>query len=123
MRFLLYFTVIVFSSCGVNEVKRPVLLVSSPILEMGVINFDSTYKIQYTLVNSGNALLVIDTITSSCGCTIPEITKKVIHPKDSAILQVSYKPVDTGYFDKKLVIRSNIDSFFSVLKFRGTIIN
>jgi hypothetical protein len=106
-------------SCQENESKRAILFISEQIVEMNDIKFDSSYKINYLIKNNGNTDLVIDTITTSCGCSIPKLQKQRISAMDSAILSVEYKPVDTGRFDKKIVIKSNIDSSFTVVSFKG----
>ena len=89
------------------------------MMDLGIIYFDSSYHLQYVISNSGNADLLIDTITSSCGCSLPSISKKTISPKDTALVTVKFKPVDKGEFNKSLVIKSNTDSMFTVLRFKG----
>ena len=56
-----------------QEDKMPGLLVRQPVVDLLQINFDSTYTIVYSLFNKGNADLVIDTVTASCGCTVPSL--------------------------------------------------
>lgn len=111
---------IIIASCSSPE-KKAKLVVTRPAVDLATIRFDSTYNIRYTLVNTGNKELVVDTVSASCGCTIPESTKFRIKPADSASLLITFKPVDSGAFDKKLVIKSNTDSTFTVVSFYGTI--
>jgi hypothetical protein len=117
-RTILLISVFFLFACNHDE-KRAKLLIPKSKINLEVINFDSTYSIAYTLINTGDRTLIIDTVTASCGCTIPDIQKKNINPLDSSQLIVKYKPVDTGYFDKKIIIKSNIDSTFSVVSFNG----
>lgn len=104
-----------------NETKNqlPKLKFNSEKIDLGEINFDSTTKIEFVLYNIGNSELYIDTITSSCGCTniTPGMAK--IAATDSLTIKAYFNPVDTGIFNKKIVIKSNIDSSFSILTFYG----
>ncbi len=109
---------LIFFSCKSKD-KKPELFIPTQKINLDKIKFDSTYIILYRLINKGNAVLIIDTASSSCDCTVPAITKKNIPPGDSCLLTVQYKPVDTGLFDKKVVIKSNIDGSFSVVSFNG----
>lgn len=117
-RVVFFLAIIFLSACSQNQ-RKPELFIQKPNINLNEIKFDSTYNIRYSLVNKGNGVLLIDTATASCGCTIPGIMKRTVEPLDSAILVVQYKPVDTGFFDKKIVIKSNIDSTFSVVSFKG----
>jgi hypothetical protein len=121
--FKLIISLVVFfglTSCvSVKKESKPRLHVRNANIDLNQIDFDSTSHFQYTLVNTGDATLVIDTVSASCGCTIPELFKKTIEPKDSTTLYVDFKPVEKGNFKKSVVIRSNVDSAFSIVTFRG----
>ena len=106
-------------SCMDSSPTVSKLEVETTMIDLGTIDFDSSYQIQYVIHNSGTADLLIDTITSSCGCSLPAISKKNIRPKDTALVSVKFKPVDKGEFNKSLVIKSNTDSMFTVLQFKG----
>lgn len=109
---------ILFESCK-SKVGKPGLLITNRSVDLNKIQFDSTYDLFYTIINNGQADLIIDTVTTSCGCTIPSIPTKKVPPFDSVILSTRFKPVDTGYFDKRIIIKSNIDSIFTILSFKG----
>jgi Protein of unknown function (DUF1573) len=117
--FIYIFISIAIASCVGKEKSPPKLDVKNHLLELGTINFDSTYQLEYIVRNSGDIDLIIDTITSSCGCSTPHLSKQIISANDTALVKVTYKPVEKGIFDKSLVIKSNSDSIFSVLRFRG----
>lgn len=110
--------VVMFASCFTNK-TYPVIFTQDKRKSIGVISFDQKHTIQFQLQNSGTGELFIDTVTSSCECTVISLSKKNIKPKEKFNISVEFDPVDTGYFDKKIVIRSNIDSFFTILSFNG----
>ncbi len=99
--------------------SRPRLYIPAPVVKMDTVHMDTTYTISYMLLNVGQAPLVIDTVTASCGCTLPLLPEKILNPGDSTALRVEFRPPDTGHFDKRLVIRSDTDSAFTVLRFEG----
>jgi Protein of unknown function (DUF1573) len=114
---LLAATIFLFA-CN-SERKQARLIIPVPKIDLSEINADSSYNLAYRLINTGNATLVIDTVTTSCGCTTPVIQNRFVPPHDSTWLTVGFKPADTGYFNKKVVIKSNIDSSFSIVSFHG----
>ena len=99
--------------------KKAILSIRNQIQALGSIDLDSTRIIPFTLYNAGDKDLIVDSVSASCDCTVPNFIKRTIHPKDSTVLFISYKPVNTGDFDKAVVIKSNIDSSFSVIRFYG----
>jgi hypothetical protein len=118
IQFIILFLFI--NACSrVDKSFKPILTVNKISKNLGKVSFDSSTTISYTINNVGNAPLIIDTITVSCECTIPSFIKKSILPNDSAILNITYKPLNTGEFNKAVIIKSNIDSIFTILKFNG----
>lgn len=102
-----------------QEQKSPYLLAEPRKIELGSINAATTHAIRFLIRNAGDADLFIDTATASCDCTIPILGKRVLLPGDTTLLLVNFKPPDTGYFDKRVVIRSNSDSVFTIVSFNG----
>ena len=113
--FLLLFSV---SNCSVKE-DKPELAVANSNINLGQIKYDSTTVIQFKIYNKGYHNLIIDTVSASCDCTVPDFVKKTISSSDSTILLVRYTPANLGEFKKVVVLRSNTDSVFTILKFYG----
>lgn len=80
-----------------------------------VHNFDTIYpieepKVYFTYKNVGENNLIIDSITHSCGCTIPIFNDAPLQPKKSDSIQVEYlADVNKGHFVKEIMIYSNIE--------------
>ena len=106
-------------SCKNRIIQKPILNITNKDVDLGAIKYDSSYKIDYIIANVGAKDLVIDTVTSSCGCSVPKINRKVIRSSDTTLVSVEFKPVDSGKFSKSIVMKSNTDSVYTVLKFRG----
>ncbi|HRA21545.1 MAG TPA: DUF1573 domain-containing protein [Anaerolineae bacterium] len=78
---------------------------------LGDIPNDSKTEKEFTVENIGNATLVIEDVSASCGCTTSTIGEKELAPGATTILRVSYDPRvngETGRFVQKQVrIKSN----------------
>jgi hypothetical protein len=118
-KLLLGLTLAFLLSCKNKIIEKPILDVTNRDVDLGIIKYDSAYKIDYIITNIGTKELVIDTVTSSCGCSVPKINKKMIGSSDTTLVSVQFKPVDSGKFSKSIVMKSNVDSVYTVLKFRG----
>ena len=63
----------------------------------------------FTFTNIGTAPLVINQAVASCGCTIPEYTKKPIQPGEKGTITITYngKGKFPGHFKKTITVRTN----------------
>jgi len=59
------------------------------------------------LTNTGNAPLVIQDITTSCGCTKVEYCKEPVRPGGTLQLKISYEAEETGHFNKTVTVYCN----------------
>ncbi len=65
----------------------------------------------FKFVNDGAEQLVINHVSSSCGCTVPEYSKKPIQPGDTAVVTAVYNPSGRpGRFSKALTVKFSNDS-------------
>ena len=84
-------------------------------------NADGTRYFYYT--NTGSKPLVIQTVTSSCGCTVPQWDKKPIAPGKSGKITVKYDTKKTGYFSRNVEVISNAATPRVTLTLKGSIEN
>lgn len=78
--------------------------------------------VNFMLTNTGKELLLIDGITTSCGCTIVEYSKEPIRVGDSSILKVKYKADHPEYFNKTITVHCNAKESPFQLKICGNAI-
>ena len=66
-------------------------------------------KCTFTFKNVGDAPLIIHQAIASCGCTVPEYTKKPVAPGQKGTLSVTYngKGRFPGHFKKSITLRTN----------------
>lgn len=109
--------------CGLaacSNAKKPAQLeVQQRTIALGTIAKDTTCLLQYQLENTGGSELQVDTVSASCGCTVPEQTSFRLAPNEKHTLVLRFQPPDTGAFNKKVVVRSNTDSLYTILSFNG----
>ena len=59
------------------------------------------------LTNEGNNLLVIQDVTTSCGCTKANYSKEPVRPGASLQLTVTYEAEEKGHFNKMITVYCN----------------
>ena len=66
-------------------------------------------KCTFTFTNVGDAPLIINQATASCGCTIPKYTKTPVLPGQKGTINVTYNGRGRfpGHFKKAITIRTN----------------
>lgn len=79
-------------------------------------------KCTFTFTNVGDAPLIIHQAIASCGCTIPQYTKKPVAPGEKGTLSVTYngKGRFPGHFKKTITIRTNGEPGMVRLYIEGT---
>ena len=74
--------------------------------------FPKTEKQERTfiLTNTGNQLLVIQDVTTSCGCTKVEYKKEPVRPGATLELKVIYEAEQAEHFNKAIMVYCNADN-------------
>jgi len=76
--------------------------------DFGVVGPDTSNKCQYKFSNTGKGVLKIESIQSTCGCTVPELAKKDYAPGESGVIDVTFRtPNSGGTVTKHLYVISN----------------
>ena len=67
-----------------------------------------TLKKEFVIRNIGSEDLVIDRVTTSCGCTAALLDDKLVKPGQSAALRVELQTLgNPGRMERKILLRSN----------------
>lgn len=75
----------------------------------------------FRLTNTGNSLLVIQDVTTSCGCTKVEYGKEPVRSDESLELKVSYEAEESGRFSKVVTVYANVESSPVRLRITGNV--
>ena len=88
-------------------------------INYGKIDRNSNGVRVFEFTNIGKAPLIIKTIQSACGCTVPKKPTKPIMPGEKGKIEVEYDTSRLGGFSKIITIFSNAKIARKTLKIRG----
>lgn len=86
---------------------------------LGKFDWQQEQKVVFTLTNTGTNLLVVDDVSTSCGCTSVDYSKEPVRSGDSVSLYVTYKADHPEHFDKTITVYCNVKSSPVVLRITG----
>ncbi len=77
----------------------------------------------FEFTNDGNKPLIVRNVTTSCGCTTPEWTKKPIMPGKKGFVKATFNPLNRpGRFNKSITVFTNSEKPKTVLTITGSVI-
>ncbi|WP_321335185.1 DUF1573 domain-containing protein [uncultured Bacteroides sp.] len=88
----------------------------------GQIKWKKPVTVQYTITNTGNKVLVLTNVTTSCGCTVADWTKDPIEPGKKGVVSATFDAKALGHFDKTVGIYSNAQPSLVYLNFVGEVV-
>ncbi|MDE5708573.1 MAG: DUF1573 domain-containing protein [Alistipes sp.] len=96
----------------------------APAWDFGSIReSDGRVSHTFTGVNRGSVPVVIVDVVTSCGCTIPEFSRKPVLPGDSARITVTYDPMNRpGAFSRELGVYTSERKKAASLTIRGSVV-
>ena len=86
---------------------------------LGKFSWYQEQKVEFVLMNAGENILVLDDVTTSCGCTSVDYFKEPVRPGNSISLNVTYKADHPEHFDKTITVYCNAESSPVVLRITG----
>lgn len=79
-----------------------------------------THKFEFT--NTGGEALIIQNVSTSCGCTTPEWTKEPVKPGQKGFVSAAYNPLGRpGGFEKYITVQSNAEPQMVKLTISGNV--
>jgi hypothetical protein len=83
----------------------------------GAASYDFTFK------NTGSTPLIIQNVTTTCGCTTPEWTKEPVRPGAAGFVRVSYDVKGRpGAIDRTITVHSNSQPPTTGLRIAGEVV-
>ena len=76
--------------------------VNTANMDFGTFPQSEKQEYKFVLTNEGNNLLVIQDVTTSCGCTKVSYSKEPVRSGASLELTVTYEAEEKGHFNRKL---------------------
>ncbi len=101
--------------------SKAVMTFESMTLDYGKVeqNGDPIRLIKFT--NTGTEPLIVESATSTCGCTVPSPPKDPIAPGQSASMEVRYNTGNVGTISKAVRIKTN-EGVEHVIQLTGEVI-
>lgn len=91
-------------------------------VNLGKFSFKTTKHVTFKLKNTGNYPLLIQDVSTSCGCTVAKYDKKPVPPGESTTVVLEYKPYSLGYFSKTADVVCNVPEGYVRLKISGEVV-
>ncbi|WP_291530359.1 DUF1573 domain-containing protein [Bacteroides sp. UBA939] len=102
-----------------NDTFNTEVSIKDTLITFGDFVWEKEQKATFTLKNTGNNPLVIEDVTTSCGCTSIEYSKEPVRPGKEIKLEVTYKADHPEYFNKTITVYCNVESSPIVLTITG----
>ncbi len=100
----------------------PQITFDKVVHDYGTIFKDGDGKCEFKFTNNGNEPLVLSTVRSSCGCTVPKWPREPILPGKSSVIDVKYDTRRMGTINKRITVLSNAKTSSVVLSIKGKIV-
>ncbi|MDR9456528.1 MAG: DUF1573 domain-containing protein [Salegentibacter sp.] len=124
MKKLIAIAVFVLAGVGVATAQNTAKMeFKTETIDYGEIKKGSDGVRVFEFTNTGNAPLVIENVTSSCGCTIPKKPEEAIMPGETGEIEVKYDTKRVGPIRKTVTVYSNSDVPTKALKIKGKVID
>lgn len=93
-----------------SNIIKTEIFVDRNSISLGNFDWREEQKATFSLKNTGDKPLVIEDITTSCGCTSVNYSKEPVKPNDSLRLSVIYKAEHPEHFSKTITVHCNAES-------------
>ncbi len=124
MKKLIAIAVFVLAGVGVATAQNTAKMeFKTETIDYGEIKKGSDGVRVFEFTNTGNAPLIIENVTSSCGCTIPKKPEEAIMPGETGEIEVKYDTKRVGPIRKTVTVYSNSDVPTKALKIKGKVID
>lgn len=108
-------------SLGIYAQETAKIEFKSETIDYGEIEKGSDGVRVFEFTNTGNVPLVISSVKSSCGCTIPKKPEEPIMPGKTGKIEVKYDTNRVGPIRKAITVTSNAETPTKVLKIKGNV--
>jgi hypothetical protein len=114
---------VAFTAQGQTTSNAAEISFEEKVFDYGTITKGADGNHTFTFTNTGNSPLVIESVKSSCGCTVPKKPEASIAPGASGSIQVHYDTKRLGVFSKTITVTTNAGTNSVVaLKIKGTVV-
>lgn len=91
-------------------------------IDYGTINENANGLRTFKFMNVGTAPIIIADTKTSCGCTVPKLSKNIILSGETAEIDIKYETSRIGAFSKTITVISNAYETKKLLKIKGIVV-
>jgi len=106
-----------------QEKKVAKIEFKTDVIDYGTIEKGSNGVRTFEFTNTGNAPLIISSVKSTCGCTVPKKPKGPIMPGETGEIEVKYDTNRVNPIRKTITVISNAETPTVALKIKGLVID
>ncbi|UCG27224.1 MAG: DUF1573 domain-containing protein [Bacteroidales bacterium] len=107
----------------ITENGKPVIVFSTESHDFGDILSGEKVSFTFSYHNEGDANLIIESASASCGCTVPKWSKEPLPPGEKGTIEVVFDGSGrSGMQMKNVTIRSNAEPSLKVLQITANVI-
>lgn len=102
--------------------KKATITFESDVVDYGEVEYGSDGIREFNFTNTGDDVLIIARVYSTCGCTVPEKPEDPIQPGKSGVIKVKYDTKRPGPIRKTITVYSNASEVPYTLKIKGSVL-
>ena len=106
----LYLNLVTGSHSSKSSKQTTQVSVNQTELDFGTFPKEEKQEGSFVLTNTGNGLLVIQDIITSCGCTKVEYSKEPVRPGGTLEVKVIYEAEQAEHFNKTVTVYCNAEN-------------
>jgi hypothetical protein len=106
----------------VQDPNAPVFEFVTDVIDYGKIELNADGVRVFKFKNVGKSPLIIKSVKSSCGCTVPKKPTEPIMPGESGEIEVKYATNRPGGFQKMITVLSNASEPAKKLRIKGIVL-
>ncbi len=102
--------------------KKAKITFDSDVVDYGEVQYGSDGVRKFTFTNTGNDVLIVARVYSTCGCTIAKKPENPIQPGEKGEIEVKYDTKRPGPIRKTITVYSNASEVPQSLKIKGKVL-
>ncbi|EAQ39244.3 hypothetical protein MED134_01455 [Dokdonia sp. MED134] len=101
--------------------KKAEITFDSDVVDYGEVEYGGDGVRKFTFTNTGDDVLIVARVYSTCGCTIPKKPENPIQPGEKGEIEVKYDTKRPGPIRKTITVYSNASEVPYSLKIKGVV--
>ena len=118
---ILFISVFSFSVNAQNKIAK--IEFKTTTIDYGTVEKGSNGIRTFEFTNTGNAPLIISSVKSTCGCTVPKKPEAPIMPGKTGKIEVKYDTNRVNPIRKTITVLSNAETPTIALKIKGLVVD